>query len=157
AVDGFVGIGTGFAPGGNRVSAFLHEMGHAMGRIPETIQGAASALDLVRFVSQGNRLFNGANPNHTFAYFSLDGGATQIAQWGHDSDVSVFRNDFPVPNAPLNENVGNLGRLPRADILAPGPLGFKPVPPPPPGNPPPPAGTTADMILRHGADGKYEI
>jgi len=24
-------------------------------------------------------------------------------------------------------------------------------------NPPPPAGTTADMILRHGADGKYEI
>src|SRR5262249_26877775 len=72
AVDGFVGIGTGFAPGGNGVSAFLHEMGHAMGRIPETIQGAASALDLVRFVSQGNRLFNGANPNHTFAYFSLD-------------------------------------------------------------------------------------
>jgi hypothetical protein len=24
-------------------------------------------------------------------------------------------------------------------------------------NPPPPAGTTADMILRHGADGQYEI
>src|SRR5262249_56087918 len=24
-------------------------------------------------------------------------------------------------------------------------------------NPSPPAGTTADMILRHGADGKYEI
>ena len=24
-------------------------------------------------------------------------------------------------------------------------------------NPPPPAGTTADMILRHGADGLYEI
>jgi hypothetical protein len=24
-------------------------------------------------------------------------------------------------------------------------------------NPPPPAGTTADMILRHGADGQYQI
>src|SRR6266436_9647095 len=89
--DGFVGIGTGFTPGAERVSAFLHEMGHAMGRVPENIGGAVSALDLVRFVSPGNRLFNGANPNHTFAYFSLDGGATQICQWGQDSDVSDFR------------------------------------------------------------------
>jgi hypothetical protein len=32
--------------------------------------------------------------------------------------------------------------------------GFLEVPAP---NPPPPAGTTADMILRHGADGLYEI
>jgi ELWxxDGT repeat protein len=29
--------------------------------------------------------------------------------------------------------------------------------PPPPPNPPPDAGTTADMILRHPSDGKYEI
>src|SRR5436309_7212799 len=37
-VDGFVGIGTGFTAGAQRVSAFLHELGHAMGRVPETIQ-----------------------------------------------------------------------------------------------------------------------
>src|SRR5262245_11957946 len=65
--DGFVGIGNRFAPGGERISAFLHELGHAMGRVPENIvnfnnnQTYFSALDLVRFVSQGNRLFDGSN------------------------------------------------------------------------------------------------
>ena len=34
---------------------------------------------------------------------------------------------------------------------------FTPAAPPSGPNPSPPAGTTADMILRHGADGKYEI
>src|SRR5258707_938559 len=68
--DGFVGIGTGFVPGPERVSAFLHEMGHAMGRVPKNFffNGVQydSALALVPFVSRGNRLFN-ANLN-TFAY-----------------------------------------------------------------------------------------
>ena len=56
--DGFVGIGTQFTPGAQRVSAFLHEFGHAMGRVPETIQGAASELDLWRFLTPGNRARN---------------------------------------------------------------------------------------------------
>jgi hypothetical protein len=159
--DGFVGIGNQFAPGGERISAFLHEMGHAMGRVPEnfTFNGLTyfSALDLVRFTNPGVRLFNGNNPNNTFAYFSLDGGVTQIAQWGQNSDVSDFRNGFPFANDPFNENVGTLGQLTTADILVTEALGFKTVPPAPPGNPPPPPGTTADMVLRHGADGKYEI
>jgi len=163
AVDGFVGIGTGFAPGGNRVSAFLHELGHAMGRVPENIGGAFSALDLVRFVNPGNRLFDGSNPNHTPAYFSLDGGFTKIADWGQNSDVSDFlgTDSNPssnlTPNDPFDENVGNLGHLTTADILVTEALGFKTVPPAPPGNPPPPPATSAVMILRHGADGKYEI
>jgi hypothetical protein len=120
-VDGFVGIGTGFTPGAERVSAFLHEMGHAMGRVPEnlTINGQTyfSALDLVRFVSQGNRLFDGSNPNHTPAYFSLDGGATVITHWGTESDVSDFQNGNVFANDPFNENVGDLGQLTNADIL----------------------------------------
>jgi hypothetical protein len=153
-VDGFVGIGTGFTPGAERVSAFLHEMGHALGRVPENIGGAFSALDLVRFVSQGNRLFDGSNPNHTPAYFSLDGGATVITHWGTESDVSDFQNGNVFANDPFNENVGDLGQLTNADILVTEALGFKTAPP---GNPPPPPGTTADMVLRHGADGLYEI
>jgi hypothetical protein len=157
--DGFVAIGTGFKPGAERVSAFLHEMGHAMGRVPENFvfNGFTyfSALDLVRFVAPGNRLFDGSNPNHTFAYFSTDGGATQICQWGQDSDVSDFRNGFPFANDPFNENVGTLAQLTTADILVTEALGFQHIVPVT--NPPPPAGTTADMILRHGADGLYEI
>src|SRR5436190_1562113 len=161
--DGFVGIGNKFAPGGERISPFLHELGHAIGRVPENIGGAFSALDLVRFVSQRNRLFDGSKPNHTPAYFSLDGGATKIADWGQESDVSDFLGPFSnppsnlTPNDPFDENVGNLGQLTTADILVTEALGFKTVPPAPPGNPPPPPGTTADMVLRHGPDGKYEI
>jgi hypothetical protein len=157
--DGFVAIGIGFTPGAERASAFLHEMGHAMGRVPENlvINGFQylSALDLVRFVSPGNRLFNGSGQNHTFSYFSTDGGATQICQWGQDSDSSDFRNGFPFTNDPFNESVGTLGHLTTADILVTEALGFRSILPVT--NPPPPAGTTADMILRHGADGLYEI
>jgi hypothetical protein len=151
--DGFVGIGTGFAAGNVRVSAFLHEMGHAMGRVPEDIGGAHSALDLWRFTAPGVRLFNGANPNNTPAYFSLDGGATKLADWGETSDVSDFLNNALTGNDPFNEFVGNLGNLTNLDLLITEALGYShPTP-----NPPPPPGTTADMVLRHGADGKYEI
>jgi hypothetical protein len=159
--DGFVGIGVNFKPGPERISAFLHELGHAMGRVPENLVfnnvTYFSALDLVRFTQPGVRLFDGSNPNGTFAYFSLDGGATQIAEWGQDSDVSDFRTGFPFANDPFNESVGTLAQLTNADILVTEALGFKTVPPAPPGNPPPPPGTTADMVLRHGADGLYEI
>jgi hypothetical protein len=151
--DGFVGMGANVAPGDVRVDLFLHEMGHAMGRVPENLGGAVSALDLVRFVSPGNRLFDGSNPNHTFSYFSIDGGATQICQWGQDSDSGDFRTSFPFDNDPFNEVVGGLGHLTTADIQCMEALGYKTAPignppPPPTPNPPLPAGTTADMILR---------
>jgi hypothetical protein len=153
AVDGFVGIGTGFTLGAQRVSAFLHEITHAMGRVPETIAGRVSELDLWRFLGVGNRLFNGANPNHTPAYFSLDGGVTKLADWGQESDVSDFLNNNLTPNDPLDEFVGNRGNFTTLDFLITEALGYShPTP-----NAPPPPGTTADMILRHGADGKYEI
>jgi hypothetical protein len=156
-VDGFVGIGTGFTAGAQRVSAFLHEITHAMGRVPEDLffggQTYKSELDLWRFLTPGNRLFNGTNPNNTPAYFSLDGGATKLADWGETSDVSDFLNNNLTGNDPFNEFVGNLGHLTNLDFLTTEALGYQhPTP-----NPPPPPGTTADMVLRHGADGKYEI
>src|SRR5262249_12655627 len=87
--DGFVGIGTQFTPGPQRVSAFLHELGHAMGRVPENlvINGiqSLSALDLWRFTAPNTRFFNGNSTNNTNAYFSLDGGATVLAHWGMTS------------------------------------------------------------------------
>jgi hypothetical protein len=157
--DGHLGIGTNFTPGPVRISAFLHEMGHAMGRVPQNVpfQGAtyASVFDLWRFVNPGNRLFDGNFTTNTPAYFSLDGGATTLAHWGMTSDDSDFLNDNLTPNDPFDEFVGNLGHLTTLDILMMEALGFRSTLPVT--NPPPPPGTTADMILRHGADGLYEI
>src|SRR5262249_8573992 len=154
AVDGFVGIGTQFTPGPQPVSAFLPDLGHAMGRVPDNIGGGVSELDLWRFQSQGNRYFDGNSTNNVHAYFSLDGGATVLAHWGMTSDASDFLNDGLTGNDPFNEFVGNFGNLTNLDLLITEALGYQhPVPTPPP----PPAATTADMILRHGADGKYEI
>ena len=56
--DGSVGINTTVTPGAARIQVFLHEIGHAMGRVPDdlvftdgvTSFSAFSALDLVRFV-----------------------------------------------------------------------------------------------------------
>ena len=173
ATDGFVGIGTNFTAGNQRLSAFLHEIGHAMGRVHSNFtinnQTYFSELDLVRFVSQGNRLFDGHSPwvqnPMPAAYFSLDGGATKLADWGLYSDPSDWLNpqneNFPppysdlTPNDPFDEIVGNLGQITTKDILVTQALGFRSILPS--GNPPPPPGTTADMILRNGTDGLYEI
>src|SRR5262245_17944903 len=93
-VDGFVGIGTDFKPGGERVSAFLHEMGHAMGRVPQNLVfngfTYASELDLWRFTNPGLHLFDGNFTTNTPAYFSLDGGATVLAHWGMTSMTAIF-------------------------------------------------------------------
>jgi len=44
AVDGFVGIGTGFSAGAVRISAFLHEIGHALARVPNIITSGGDQL-----------------------------------------------------------------------------------------------------------------
>ena len=109
--DGFVGINIftpdvgGFAPGPDRIAAILHEFGHAMGRVPNNLEFPAppapaqatspdpqgvifvSALDLVRFIGPGTRLFDG-NVDHDAGIFFIDGGATKVADWqsfGHQA------------------------------------------------------------------------
>jgi hypothetical protein len=144
APDGFGGIGTGFSAGAVRISAFLHEIGHALGRVPENYTGNnttySSALDLWRFTSQGVRLFDPAtNPSvqnpETAAYFSLNGGATDLADWGQTSDPSDFRGPGSnppsnlTPNDPFDEIVGNLGQLTTIDREVMEALGFKSTPP----------------------------
>jgi hypothetical protein len=171
APDGFVGIGTGFSAGNVRVSAFLHEIGHALGRVPSNYTSGntvySSALDLWRFTSNGNRYFDPNNTNNTAAYFSTDGGLNHLADWGEHSDASDFLNptntSFPppysnlTPNDPFDEIVGNLANLTNVDIQVMEALGFRHSPLGPPPNPAPPAGTTAAMIMRHSSDGQYYI
>jgi hypothetical protein len=153
--DGFVGINIGaFAPGAERVAALLHEFGHAMGRVPDNPVSTedvtfVSALDLVRFVSAGNRLFDGTTPGPTgtpvqAAYFSVDGGAKKVTDWDRLSPADFRSASKLTPNDPFND-VGfgtTLGKLTTADIQLMEALGFR-------------VGATAVMVLRR-SDGFYE-
>ena len=154
APDGFIGIGTTVAAGIDRVATLLHEVGHAMGRIPSNaVDGGVTnypELDLWRFLSAGNRLII-ANPA---GYFSLDGGATPLVNWSVSPPSAA---DFANPPGntlpdggrrldPYNATSVNglmLGQLTALDFQVMDALGFSS----PVINAPPPPGTTAVMVL----------
>jgi len=122
--DGSIGMGTGFK-GNVLVSGALHEITHALGRDNGT------SLDVFRFTSFGSRLFTGGGSSVP-AYFSLDDGMTDIADFGQNSDPGDFLNppsSTRTPNDPLNENVGNLGALTPIDREIMDALGFAIKPP----------------------------
>ncbi len=152
--DGFIGINTTIAPGNVRVATILHEIGHAIGRLQTNLvsdQGvvSVSALDLVRFISPGNRLFDGAPNAPTPAYFSVDGGAKKVADWSAPLSPSDFlsppRSNL-TPNDPFNDVVDSGGielrKLTTADIQLMLALGFR-------------VGATAVMVLQ-GPNGFYQ-
>ena len=83
------------------VGVALHELTHAMGRVPYGPQ--PDIFDLFRFTSPGMRMFDGANIASA-AYFSVDGGNTKLADFGRNSDPSDFLNSgVQGPNDPFNE------------------------------------------------------
>jgi Tryptophan-rich Synechocystis species C-terminal domain len=71
------------------VGVALHELTHALGRVPYGPQ--PDIFDLFRFTSSGVRLFQGG-ATAPAAYFSLDGGVTKLADFGRTSDASDFLN-----------------------------------------------------------------
>jgi hypothetical protein len=81
----------------------LHEFTHAMGRVPD---GTPDIMELDRFSSVGNRVYDGGVPAAEASYFSLNGGATKWADYGVHSDPSdtmnnyVFEGDGPSPLSP---------------------------------------------------------
>ena len=87
------------------VGVALHELTHAMGRVPFGTPNSTSPdiFDLFRFTSPGTRLFLGG-ATAPAAYFSLDGGNTKVADYGRTSDASDFLNSgVQGPNDPFNE------------------------------------------------------
>jgi hypothetical protein len=83
------------------VGVALHELTHALGRIPYGSQ--PDVFDLFRFTSAGTRLFSGS-ATAPAAYFSVDGGNTKLADYGQTSDSSDFLNNgVQGPNDPFNE------------------------------------------------------
>jgi serralysin len=75
----------------------LHELTHGMGRI------AGDTIDLYRFNEDksGNRVYGGAIPA-TPAYFSIDGGTTDLADFGINSDPGDFLNGGVQGTDPFN-------------------------------------------------------
>jgi Cadherin-like len=71
------------------VGVALHELTHAMGRVPYGSQ--PDIFDLFRFTTPGTRLFQGG-ATAPAAYFSIDGGNTKLADYGRTSDASDFLN-----------------------------------------------------------------
>jgi hypothetical protein len=83
------------------VGVALHELTHAMGRIPYGPQ--PDIFDLFRFTGPGTRLFQGG-ATAPAAYFSLDGGNSKVADYGRTSDASDFLNSgVQGANDPFNE------------------------------------------------------
>ena len=83
------------------VGVALHELTHALGRVPYGPQ--PDILDLFRFTSAGTMLFSSSIPASA-AYFSEDGGNTKLADLGKNSDPSDFLNSgVQGPNDPFNE------------------------------------------------------
>jgi hypothetical protein len=71
------------------VGVALHELTHAMGRVPYGSQ--PDIFDLFRFTTSGTRLFQGG-ATAPAAYFSVDGGLSKLADYGRTSDASDFLN-----------------------------------------------------------------
>src|SRR3954449_2244818 len=106
------------------VGVALHELTHAMGRVPYGTQ--PDIFDLFRFTGAGTRLFQGG-ATAPAAYFSLDGGITKVADYGRTSDASDFLNSgVQGANDAFNEfyNGGTSQQLTAADLKQLDALGF---------------------------------
>jgi hypothetical protein len=106
------------------VGVALHELTHALGRIPYGPQ--PDIFDLFRFTSPGARLFLGG-ATAPAAYFSIDGGNSKLADYGRTSDASDFLNSgVQGGNDPFNEfyNGSTAQQLTAVDLKQLDALGF---------------------------------
>ncbi len=101
----------------------MHELAHALGRVPDG--PTPDIFDFTRYTSPGNRLFSENIPSAP-AYFSVDGGFTNLADYGQNSDPSDFLNESQTAGDPFNEfyNSSTLQQLTSRDLNQLDVLGF---------------------------------
>ena len=95
-VDGSIGFATGWTS--NWVGGALHELTHALGR---TFGSGSDLMDLFRYSALGVRQVTGG----VAAYFSVDGGRTNLANFGTTSDDGDFKNDGLAPHDAFDETI----------------------------------------------------
>ena len=91
AIDGEIGFSTDF-PSYDWVGAALHELAHAMGRTAG--YSPYGILDLMRYSAPGAHTYAGSATQA--AYFSVDGGKTNLAKFSNSSDygdLNIGAND----------------------------------------------------------------
>ena len=92
-IDGFAGFATDISANA-LVGVALHELTHAMGRVPSgppDFNPQPDIFDLFRFTSPSHQLISDNIPE-VAAYFSVNGGVTHLAAYGRQSDPSDFLN-----------------------------------------------------------------
>ena len=99
--DGDAGFATDIPPS-LLVGVALHELTHAMGRIP--VGPEPDIMEFFRYTASGKRLFTSAFG--VPSYFSLDGGKSRLANYGRNSDPSDFLNDKLTARDPFDEYYG---------------------------------------------------
>ncbi|HEV2365617.1 MAG TPA: NF038122 family metalloprotease [Caulobacteraceae bacterium] len=113
--DGQIGFGTGWS-GDSIIAGALHELTHAMGRLPGFM------FDFFRFGSPGVRVY-GANVPAPPAYFSLDDGAHALATFNTSPDPADFADT--TPNDPFDQTASATAlSLTAVDIQLMDALGF---------------------------------
>ena len=153
SVDGSIGFNTGdlsVEPVADWEQAALQEIGHALGWNTGYVISEGdvpSVLDLFRYGSAGNLQWTDGQP----AYFSLNGGGTDVANYLTVGDYTLFSNagDVLGDNDPFAlPQTGNpaTATLTSLDTEIFNILGFASA-----------GSATADMIMRDGGNGDFEI
>ena len=117
-IDGSIGFNDTDPSNSNFLGLALTEIAHALGWITDFYAGAPTIADLFRFGSQGSYQWTGGDA----AYFSLNDGATDLADFATSFDYTLFTNLTNDPlHVPITPQTTNLTSF---DIEALNVIGF---------------------------------
>ena len=90
-LDGAIAFGTGVSSS-FWIPIALHEITHAMGRVSLHYESNPVILDMFRYDAAGHFQWTEGASSASPSYFSINGGQTDLADFGRTSDYSDFLN-----------------------------------------------------------------